>query len=51
MSKTLPPEGVEWAFTQMEVRKVDDGRFDIQISVLDTEEDIIFLSHQIGVLF
>lgn len=50
IKKALPQEGVEWLYSQIEVRKVQGGRFDVQLVLLDTEGDVVALSNQIALI-
>lgn len=50
IKKALPAEGVEWLHLQAQVRKVENGRFDVDIVVLDREGDIVALSTQVALM-
>ncbi|KAF2200022.1 hypothetical protein GQ43DRAFT_397387 [Delitschia confertaspora ATCC 74209] len=48
VKKLLPPEGVEWLGVRIQVKKIKNGRMDLDIHVIDEEGDIVALSHHIG---
>ncbi|KAI5305528.1 hypothetical protein KEM56_004151 [Ascosphaera pollenicola] len=47
---SLPAEGVEWLQLQAQVRKVQNGRFDVDVVILDREGDIVALSTQVALV-
>lgn len=48
IKKSLPAEGVEWLGVRVQMKKIQNGRMDLEIQVLDAEGDIVALSHHIG---
>ena len=44
VKKSLPEEGVEWLFVRVQAMKIQNGRFDLLIQVLDDKGDMIALS-------
>ncbi|KAI5310845.1 hypothetical protein KEM55_007883 [Ascosphaera atra] len=48
--KSLPEEGVEWLFLQAHVRTLKNGRFDIDVMVLDKDGDVVALSSQLALV-
>ncbi|KAI9839606.1 MAG: hypothetical protein M1819_002232 [Sarea resinae] len=45
IKKPLPEEGVEWLFARVRSKKIDNGRFDIEVAILDEPGDLVALSH------
>jgi hypothetical protein len=50
IKKPLPQEGVEWLFVRTETRKIHQGRFDLQVSILDQEGDLVALASHINLV-
>ncbi|KAH7199013.1 thioesterase-like superfamily-domain-containing protein [Fusarium flagelliforme] len=50
IKKLLPKEGVEWLFIRTEARKIDQGRLDLQVSVLDQEGDLVAVASHINLV-
>ncbi|KAI5289021.1 hypothetical protein KEM54_004558 [Ascosphaera aggregata] len=50
MKKKLPAEGVEWLYLQAQVRKVQNGRFDVDVVILDRQGEIVALSNQVALM-
>lgn len=48
IKKALPSEGVEWLGVRVQMKKIQNGRMDLEVQVLDAEGDIVALSHHIG---
>ena len=46
VKKLLPPEGVEWLFVRVQAKVIKNGRLDLDITVLDSEGEIVALSSQ-----
>ena len=46
--KSLPPTGVEWLFVRARTRSIKNGRFDVEITILDEEGDIVALGNQVN---
>lgn len=47
IKKALPEEGVEWLFLRTRAKQIKNGRFDIEVVVLDELGDIVALSHHV----
>jgi hypothetical protein len=47
VKKALPKEGVKWLFVRLQAKKIKNGRFDLEIVVLDEEGDVVALSHHV----
>jgi len=45
MKKALPEEGVRWLFVRLQSKQIKNGRFDLEIVVLDERGDLVALSH------
>lgn len=48
IKKSLPPEGVKWLQIRVEIKKVKNGRMDLEVFVHDAEGDLVALSHHVG---
>ncbi|KAH8731356.1 thioesterase-like superfamily-domain-containing protein [Phaeosphaeriaceae sp. PMI808] len=48
IKKSLPPEGVKWLQIRVEMKKVKNGRMDLEVFVHDAEGDLVALSHHVG---
>jgi len=47
IKKALPDEGVEWLFARVRAKQIRNGRFDVEVVVLDDMGDIVALSHHV----
>jgi hypothetical protein len=47
VKKALPAEGVRWLFVRLQAKQIKNGRFDLEIVVLDEGGDLVALSHHI----
>ncbi|CEI38436.1 hypothetical protein FVEN_g12139 [Fusarium venenatum] len=50
IKKVLPQEGVEWLFIRTEARKIEQGRLDLQVTILDQEGDLVALASHINLV-
>jgi hypothetical protein len=50
IKKTLPAEGVEFLLVSVKTLKIENGRFDLQIHILDQNEDLIAISHHVSLV-
>lgn len=48
VKKTLPSEGVKWLQVRVQMKKIKNGRMDLEVFVHDTEGDLVALSHHVG---
>ncbi|EUC41175.1 hypothetical protein COCMIDRAFT_106841 [Bipolaris oryzae ATCC 44560] len=48
--KSLPAEGVKWLRVRVEMKKVFNGRMDIEVFVHDAEGELVALSHHVGLV-
>jgi hypothetical protein len=48
IKKSLPKEGVKWLQIRLEMKKIRNGRMDIEVFVHDAEGDLVALSHHVG---
>ncbi|KFY33744.1 hypothetical protein V494_07351 [Pseudogymnoascus sp. VKM F-4513 (FW-928)] len=44
--KRLPKEGLEWIFSRIATKMMQDGRMDVEVTLCDHNMDILCLSHQ-----
>lgn len=47
VKKALPAEGVKFLFSRLQTKKVANGRYDLEVVILDEEGDIVALSHHV----
>ncbi|KAF2757259.1 hypothetical protein EJ05DRAFT_511975 [Pseudovirgaria hyperparasitica] len=47
IKKGLPEGGVEWLFTRVRAKAIKNGRYDLEVIVMDPAGDIVALSHHI----
>lgn len=47
VKKALPEQGVDWLFLRTSAKRIQNGRFDIEVVVLDETGDIVALSHHV----
>lgn len=45
MKKALPDEGVEWLFARVRSKRIKNGRFDLEVIILDEEGDVVALRY------
>ncbi|KAL6925371.1 hypothetical protein FSST1_002645 [Fusarium sambucinum] len=50
IKKVLPQDGVEWLFIRTEARKIEQGRLDLQVTILDQEGDLVALASHINLI-
>lgn len=48
VKKALPAEGVEWLFVRVRAKTIKNGRYDIEVVILDEGGDVVALSHQVA---
>jgi hypothetical protein len=47
VKKALPEEGVKYLFVRLQAKQIKNGRFDLEIVVLDEGGDLVALSHHV----
>jgi hypothetical protein len=47
VKKLLPEEGVKFLFTRVQAKQIKNGRYDVEVIILDEGGDIVALSHHI----
>lgn len=47
VKKLLPEEGVEWLFVRTRAKQIKNGRYDLEIVVLDEAGDLVAISHHV----
>jgi len=45
VKKLLPEEGVQWLFVRVQAKKIQNGRFDLEVIILDESGDVVALSN------
>jgi len=48
IKKALPKEGVKWLQIRVEMKKIKNGRMDLEVFVHDAQGDLVALSHHVG---
>ncbi|EAT88991.2 hypothetical protein SNOG_03786 [Parastagonospora nodorum SN15] len=48
IKKALPKAGVKWLQIRVEMKKIKNGRMDLEVFVHDAEGDLVALSHHVG---
>lgn len=48
VKKSLPPGGVKWLQVRVEMKKIKNGRMDLEVFIHDAEGDLVALSHHVG---
>ncbi|KAI9821579.1 MAG: hypothetical protein M1832_003253 [Thelocarpon impressellum] len=47
VKKSLPADGVEWLFVRVRAKSIKNGRFDLEVVILDDTDDVVALSHHV----
>jgi hypothetical protein len=47
IKKSLPPEGVGFLFARVQAKKIQNGRLDLEVVILDPTGDVVALSHHV----
>lgn len=47
VKKALPEEGVDWLFVRTRAKQIQNGRYDLEVVVMDEVGDIVALSHHV----
>ncbi|CAN8100171.1 unnamed protein product [Discula destructiva] len=47
VKKALPEHGVDWLFLRTRAKQIKNGRFDLEVIVLDETGDVVALSHHV----
>lgn len=50
IKKLLPDEGVEWLFVRTEARKIEQGRLDLQVSIMGQEGELVALASHVNLV-
>ncbi|KAH9860446.1 hypothetical protein J1614_011777 [Plenodomus biglobosus] len=48
VKKALPPGGAKWLQIRVEIKKIQNGRMDLEVFVHDAQGELIALSHHVG---
>lgn len=48
IKKSLPPEGVKWLQIRVQMKRIQNGRMDLEVFVYDGQGELIALSHHVG---
>ena len=47
VKKALPAEGVKWLFVRLETKRIRNGRYDLEVLVLDETMDLVAVSNHV----
>ena len=47
IKKALPEEGVDWLFVRTRAKQIRNGRYDLEVVVMDEVGDVVALSHHV----
>lgn len=47
VKKALPEDGVEWLFVRVRAKRIEKGRMDLEVVVLDEEGDLVAVSNHV----
>lgn len=47
VKKLLPENGVDWVFVRVEAKQIRNGRYDLEVVIMDVEGDVVALSHHV----
>ncbi|KAK4239548.1 thioesterase-like superfamily-domain-containing protein [Achaetomium macrosporum] len=50
VKKALPEEGVEWLQLRIQSKQIKDGRFDLEVLILDEQGDLVALSNHVNLI-
>jgi hypothetical protein len=50
VKKALPAEGVEWLFMRAAAKEIRNGRFDVEVVVLDEAGEVVVLCHHVNMI-
>ncbi|KAL2824596.1 thioesterase-like superfamily-domain-containing protein [Aspergillus cavernicola] len=50
LKKRLPGTGVEWLYSRVVTKAVNDGRTDLDVTILDEKGEVVALSTQVGLV-
>ncbi|SPQ25001.1 9ad02c6d-722b-4c86-8ea3-fe380191b6f1 [Thermothielavioides terrestris] len=50
VKKALPADGVEWLQLRIQSKQIKDGRFDLEVLVLDEHGDLVALSNHVNLI-
>ena len=50
IKKALPSEGVQWLFSRVRAKQIKNGRFDLEVVILDEKAEIVALSHHVAMM-
>jgi hypothetical protein len=47
VKKALPEEGVKFLFLRLQTKAIKNGRYDLEIVVMDEQDEVVALSHHV----
>ena len=47
VKKLLQPQGEKWLFMRARAKDIDDGRMDVEVTILNENLELVALSHHI----
>lgn len=46
--KLLPPEGVEWLFLRARAKQIKNGRFDVEVTIMDAGGELVVIANHVA---
>jgi len=50
VKKALPEEGIEWLFVRCRSKQIKNGRYDIEVIVMDEHGELVAISHHVAMV-
>lgn len=50
VKKKLPSEGVKWLFVRAYAKAIENGKFDVEVLIMDELMNLVALSHQVALV-
>lgn len=47
VKKALPEEGVKWLFSRVQAKQIKNGRYDLEVCLLDAKGELVAVSHHV----
>ena len=50
VKKSLPAGGVKWLYVRAYAKAIKDGKFDVEVVIMDEQLQLVALSHQVALV-
>lgn len=47
VKKVLPEEGLKWLFSRVQAKQIRNGRYDLEVVLMDAEGELVAISHHV----